>query len=63
MYNSLYAFSEQIDGYNFVVFYILNGQIRGIEVRMADDGGPAYFVDNVHTFPLIKDVYKRQRHP
>lgn len=65
MYNSLYAFSEQSDGYNFVVFYILNGQIRGIEVRMADDGGPAYFVDNVHTFPLSdgKPDYSEKQKP
>ncbi len=65
MYNSLYAFSEEDDGYNFVVFYVLDGQITGIKVRLADDGGPAYFVDNIHTFHLVngKPDYSQKQEP
>jgi transcriptional regulator with XRE-family HTH domain len=65
MYNSLYAFSGWNDGYNFVVFYMLNGQISGIEVRMAEDGGPAYFVDNVSTFRILngKPDYSEKQEP
>jgi transcriptional regulator with XRE-family HTH domain len=65
MYNSLYAFSEQDDGYNFVVFYLLNGQVSGIKVQMAEDGGPAYYVDNINTFRLLngKPDYSEKREP
>lgn len=52
MYNSLYAFSERDGGYDFVVFYMLNEKISGIEVKIADDGSPAYFVDNTRIFRL-----------
>ncbi|MGI6628457.1 MAG: helix-turn-helix domain-containing protein [Bacillota bacterium] len=65
MYNSLYAFSGWNDGYHFVVFYMLNGQIRGIKVQMAEDGGPAYYVDNINTFRLLngKPDYSEKHDP
>ncbi len=65
MYNSLYAFSEQDDGYNFVVFYMLNGQVSGINLQMAEDGGPAYYVDNINTFRLLngKPDYSEKQEP
>ena len=65
MYNSLYAFSNADDGYNFVVFYVLDQQIRGIEVISALDGSPAYSVDNIHTFHLLngKPDYSQKQEP
>ena len=44
---------------------MLDGQITGIKVRLADDGGPAYFVDNIHTFHLVngKPDYSQKQEP
>ncbi len=65
MYNSLYAFSEEHGCYNFVVFYMLNERISGIEMKLADDGGPAYWVDNTRIFRLLdgEPDYSQKQEP
>ncbi|HHX09974.1 MAG TPA: helix-turn-helix transcriptional regulator [Firmicutes bacterium] len=65
MYNTVYAFSEETDGYNFLIFYVLDGQITGIEARAAGDGSPAFYVDNVHSFRLVngKPDYSQKQDP
>ena len=65
MYNTVYAFSEETDGYNFLIFYVLDGQITGIEARAAGDGSPAFYVDNVYTFRLVngKPITVRSKIP
>lgn len=52
MYNSLYAYTKESENYSSIVFYLQNGKISGIEICLADDGSPAYSIDNIHTFPL-----------
>lgn len=65
IYNSLYAFTIENDVCNFVVFYVLDGRISGIEVIAAVDGGPAYYADNVNTFHLLngKPDYSKRQEP
>jgi transcriptional regulator with XRE-family HTH domain len=65
MYNTVYAFSEETDGHNFLIFYVLDGQITGIEARAAGDGSPAFYADNVYTFRLVngKPDYSQRQEP
>ena len=51
-YDSFYAYTSEKEYYGCIVFYILDGQISGIEANLNDDGGFAYYVDNTFTFPL-----------
>lgn len=65
MYNSLYAYMKESISYDYIVFYVLDGHITGIEVNMAQDGGPAYYADNVNTFRLKdgKPDYSQRQEP
>jgi len=64
-YDSLYAYTSEKEYYGYIVFYILDGQISGIEANLNDDGGPAYYVDNIFTFPLKngKPDYSNKQDP
>ena len=65
MYNSLYAYTKGDENYSSIVFYLQNGNISGIEICLANDGGPAYFIDNINTFPLRNGVpdYSMKQEP
>lgn len=52
-YNSLFAFQNDTDTSEFIVFYVLDGEVSGIEVSLIDDGGFPYHVDNIYTFRLV----------
>ena len=64
-YNSLYAFQNDTDISAFIIFYVLDGEISGIEVSLIDDGGFPYYVDNTYTFQLINGTpdYSEKQEP
>jgi hypothetical protein len=52
MFNSLYVYLKENVSYDYIVFYVLDGHVTGIEVSKVQDGGPAYYANNVDTFRL-----------
>lgn len=65
MFNSLYVYLKENVSYDYIVFYVLDGHVTGIEVSKVQDGGPAYYANNVDTFRLKdgKPDYSEKQEP